>query len=73
MTSVLRQFLKISISCENQYKRSLEYAIISKEMFLCQILQNCKMRKSFTRIGVSVWNFIPLSVKTLNINNFCKK
>ena len=31
------------------------------------------MRKSFTGIGVSVWNFNPLSVKTLNIYNFCKK
>ena len=32
-----------------------------------------KMKKSFTRIGVSIWNSIPLSVKTLNISNFRKK
>ena len=31
------------------------------------------MKKSVTRIGVSVWNFIPLSVKTLNVSNFRKK
>ena len=31
------------------------------------------MKKSFTRIGVSIWNSIPLSVKTLNISNFRKK
>ena len=27
----------------------------------------------FTRIGVSIWNSIPLSVKTLNMSNFRKK
>ena len=32
-----------------------------------------KMKKSFTRIAVSIWNSIPLSVKTLNISNFRKK
>ena len=32
-----------------------------------------KFLSSFTRIGVSVWNSIPLSVKTLNKSNFCKK
>ena len=32
-----------------------------------------KMKKSFTRIGVSIWNSIPLSVKTLNVSDFCKK
>ena len=31
------------------------------------------MKKSFTRIGVSIWNSIPLVVKTLNISNFRKK
>ena len=31
------------------------------------------MKKSFTRIGVSIWNSIPLSVKTLNVSNFRKK
>ena len=31
------------------------------------------MKKSFTIIGVCIWNFIPLSVKTLNISNFRKQ
>ena len=31
------------------------------------------MKKSFTRIAVSIWNSIPLSVKTLNISNFRQK
>ena len=31
------------------------------------------MKKSFTRIGVSIWNSILLSVRTLNIPNFRKK
>ena len=42
-------------------------------MFLCQILQNLKMKRSITRTGVSIWNFILLSVKTLNISDFRKK
>ena len=32
-----------------------------------------KIEKSFTRIGVSIWNSIPHSVKTLNLSNFRKK
>ena len=32
-----------------------------------------ELKKSFTRTGVSIWNSIPLSVKTLNISNFSKK
>ena len=32
-----------------------------------------KMKKSFTRIGVSIWNSIPPSVKILNVSNFRKK
>ena len=31
------------------------------------------MRKSFTRIGVCIWNSIPHSVKTLNLSNLRKK
>ena len=31
------------------------------------------MKKSFTRIGASIWNSIPLSVKIPNISNFRKK
>ena len=31
------------------------------------------MKKSCTRIRVSIWNSIPLSVRTLNISSFRKK
>ena len=31
------------------------------------------MKNDFSRIAVSIWNSIPLSVKTLNISNFRKK
>ena len=31
------------------------------------------MKKSFTRIGVTIWNSIPHSVKTHNLSNFRKK
>ena len=31
------------------------------------------MKKSFTRIGVTILNSIPLSVNTLNVSNFRKK
>ena len=32
-----------------------------------------KVNKCFTRIGVSIWNSIPYSVKTPNLSNFRKK
>ena len=32
-----------------------------------------KKEKYFTRIGVSVWNSIPLPVKALNKSSFCMK
>ena len=32
-----------------------------------------ELKKSFNRIDASIWNSIPLSVKTLNISNFRKK
>ena len=45
----------------------------AKECFSVKFSRTEKMKKSFTRIGVSIWNSIPLSVKTLNISNFRKK
>ena len=32
-----------------------------------------KMRKLFTRIGVSICNSTPHSVQTFSLSNFCKK
>ena len=42
----------------------------TKECFSVKFSGTEKMKKSFTRIAVSIWNSIPLSVKTLNIPNF---
>ena len=46
----------------------------------CEQQSNVRTRKktlistmSFTRIGESIWNSIPHSVKTLNLSNFRKK
>ena len=63
MTSVLRQFLKISISL----RKSVQKIIIIHDY------QERNVSLSFTRNGVSIWNSIPLSVKTLNISNFRQK
>ena len=45
----------------------------AKECFSVKFSRSEKMKKSFTRIVVSIWNSFPLSVKTLNISNFCDK
>ena len=45
----------------------------AKECVSVKFSRTEKMKKSFTRIGVSIWNSIPLSVKTLNVSNFRKK
>ena len=72
---MLRQLLKVfSISL----RKSIQNIIIirdylQKNASLSNSLELKKMKKSFTRIGVSIWNSIPLSVKTLNVYNFRKK
>ena len=72
---MLRQLLKVfSISLG----KSIQNIIIirdclQKNASLSNSLELKKMKKSFTRIGVSIWNSIPLSVKTLNVSNFRKK
>ena len=63
--SLLDKFAKINIKHHRQ--------IFAKECFSVKFSRTEKMKKSFTRIGVSIWNSIPLSVKTLNISNFRKK
>ena len=42
-------------------------------MFFVNFSTTKKMTKSFTRIGVTIWNSIPHSVKTPNLSNFRKK
>ena len=61
--SLLNKFVKINYNMR----------LSAKECFSVKFSRTEKMKKSFTRIGVSIWNSIPLSVKTLNISNFHKK
>ena len=75
MTFMLRQLLKVfSISL----RKSIQNIIIirdylQKNVSLSNSLELKKWKNLFTGIGVSIWNSIPLSVKTLNISNFRKK
>ena len=71
MTFMLRQLLKVPIS----WRKPIKNIIIIRDYLQKNVsLSNClELKKSFTRIGVSIWNSIPLSVKTLNISNFRKK
>ena len=65
--SLLDKFTKISTT--HHYNTRLS----AKECFSVKFSRTEKMKKSFTRIGVSIWNSIPHSVKTLNLSNFRKK
>ena len=65
--SLLDKFAKINT--KHHYNTRLS----AKECFSVKFSRTEKMKKSFTRIGVSIWNSIPLSVKTLNTSNFRKK
>ena len=67
MTSVLDKFAKISTKKK----------IIIRDYLLrninVSVSNSLELKKSFNRIDASIWNSIPLSVKTLNISNFRKK
>ena len=65
--SLLDKFAKIST--KHHYNTRLS----AKECFSVKFSRTEKTKTSFTRIGVSICNSIPLSVKTLNIPNFRKK
>ena len=62
--SLLDKFAKINT--KHHYNTRLS----AKECFSVKFSRTEEMKKSFTRIGVSIWNSIPLSVKTLNISNY---
>ena len=64
--SLLDKFAKINTEHHNT-------RLPAKECFSVKFSRTEKIKKSFTRIGVSIWNSIPLSVKTLNVSNFRKK
>ena len=49
------------------------FGYLQRNVSLSNFLELEKMKKSFTRMDVSIWTSIPLSVKTLNISNFRKK
>ena len=65
--SLLSKFAKIST--KDHYNKRL----FAKECFSFKFYRTGKMKKSFTRIGVSIWNSIPHSVETLNLSNFRQK
>ena len=62
--SLLDKFAKINT--KHHYNTRLS----AKECFSVKFSRTEEMKKSFTGIGVSIWNSIPLSVKTLNISNY---
>ena len=49
------------------------FGYLQRNVSLSNFLELKKMKKSFTRMDVSIWTSIPLSVKALNISNFRKK
>ena len=49
------------------------FGYLQRNVSLSTFLELKKMKKSFTRMDVSIWTSIPLAVKTLNISNFRKK
>ena len=55
---------------KNNTKHHYNTRLSAKECFSIKFSRTEKMKKSFTRTGVSIWNSIPLSVKTLNISNY---
>ena len=67
----IESFLTIFGQCINVLNYNARLS--AKECFSVKFSRTEKMKKSFTRTGVSIWNSIPLSVKTLNISNFRKK
>ena len=74
MTSVLRQFLKIlSIRLRKSVQKIIIIHDYQERNVSLSNSPELKNERSITRIGVSIWNFILLSVKTLNISDFRKK
>ena len=56
-----------NIDCQKYFTENIE------SIWASSFKIGVKIEKSFTRIGVSIWNSIPHSVKTLNLSNFRKK
>ena len=57
---------------KNNTKHHHTPQISAKECFSIKFSRTEKMKKSFTTIGVSIWNSIPLSDKSFNISIFSK-
>ena len=58
--NLINQFTKIRTMHNYNTRAS------SNECFTVKTSRTEKMKKSFTRIGVSIWNSIPLSLKSLS-------
>ena len=65
--NLINQFTKIR-TMHNSNKRSS-----SNECFTVKTSRTEKMKKSVTRIGVLIWNSIPLSLKSLNKSAYQNK
>ena len=65
--SLLNKFTEINT--KHHYNTRLS----TKECFSVKFSRTEKIENYFSTIAVSIWNSIPLSVKTLNISNFRKK
>ena len=72
---MLRQLLKVfSISLRTSIQNIIiRRDYLQKNISLSNSLELKKMKTSLTRIGMSIWNSIPLSLKTLNVSNIRKK
>ena len=67
-TNILSQLFTKTSTIHNYNTRSS-----SNECFCVKASKTERMKKSFARIGVSIWNSIPYSVKSLGISKFQNK
>jgi len=65
--NLINQFTKIRTMHKYNTRAS------SNECFTVKTSRIEKMKKSFTRIGVSIWNSIPLSLKSLSKSAYQNK
>ena len=75
MTSKLRQLLQIfSVSLLKSVINTIKiHDYIQRNVSPSSSPELKKKKKTFTRIGVSVYNSVQLCIKTLNKSNFRKK
>ena len=67
-TNILSQLFTKTSTIHNYNTRSS-----SNECFCVKASKTERMKKSFARIGISIWNSIPYSVKSLGTSKFQNK